>query len=199
MNRRDFLRNAICMGAGAVLVPLLLADRVEAAWQEPVPFGVPVRETNLSFGPLENRTRTDAIIVHHIGNTNADVSAATVHAWHKANGWSGIGYHFLIRKDGTVERGRPMDTVGAHCYGENSHTVGVNIVGNFEAAWPEKAQLDAAARLLCALSVYYGFAPQKNTICGHRDFNATACPGCNLYGLLPALIEQAHTFYMAGG
>lgn len=196
MNRRDFLRKTAYMGAGLAILPLLEAGRAEAAWQSGGLAGVSVRETHLAFGPLENRARTDAIVVHHIGDTNADVSAETVHAWHKANGWSGIGYHFVIRKNGTIERGRPMDTIGAHCYGENAHTVGVNIVGNFETAWPEDAQLDAAARLISAISANYGFAPQKNTVFGHRDFNATACPGRNLYGLLPDLIERARAIYM---
>ena len=186
------------MGAGLALAPLLQARPAEAAWQALGLFGVTIRETNLKFGLLENRTRTDAIVVHHIGNTNADVSAATVHAWHKANGWSGIGYHFVIRKDGTIECGRPMDTVGAHCYGENAHTVGINVVGNFETAVPEDAQLASAARLICALSAYYGFAPQNTTVFGHRDFNATACPGRNLYDLLPKVIRQANARYMEG-
>lgn len=198
MKRRDFIRNMMIMGMGLALAPEVIAKQVaEAAWQDGgnVLPGVAIRQTHLSFRSLTNRRVTDAIIVHHIGNTNADVSAETVHQWHLANGWAGIGYHFLIRKDGSIEQGRPMDTVGAHCYGENEHTVGVNIVGNFEDYMPEDAQVASAKRLLAALCRNYGFAPSRSTIFGHRDFNATACPGQNLYDMLPYIIRGAAALY----
>ena len=144
---------------------------------------------------MENREQTDAIVVHHIGNTDADVSAETVHSWHQNQGWSGIGYHYLIRKDGTIEQGRPRDTVGAHCYGENWHTVGINIVGNFEESQPMAAQMESAGRLLSALCINYGLVPGDDTIFGHRDFNDTACPGRNLYARMPELVQKARKFY----
>ncbi|MBQ1876793.1 MAG: N-acetylmuramoyl-L-alanine amidase [Selenomonas sp.] len=197
MKRRDFLKNIFVLGTGLALAPELAAGKLaEAAWQTggELP-GVVVQPTYLHFRSLTNRTRTDAIVVHHIGNTNADVSAATVHEWHLANGWAGIGYHYVIRKDGTIEQGRPLGTVGAHCYGENYHTVGVNIVGNFEIAEPEPAQMASAARLLAAICRFYGFAPGSDTIFGHRDFNATACPGENLYVRLPELIRMTQAQY----
>lgn len=48
------------------------------------------------------------------------------------NGWAGIGYHFVIRKDGTIERGRPLSVVGAHAQGDNLHTIGICMARNFE-------------------------------------------------------------------
>ncbi len=197
MNRRQFIRRAAILGAGIAVLPGILGrEAAEAAWQSGGGLdGVSVRPTYLSFRSLWNRTTTDAIIVHHIGNTNDDVSAATVHRWHKQNGWAGIGYHFLIRKDGTIERGRPMGTIGAHCYGENDHTIGVNLVGNFEEYMPEPAQIASAKRLIAAICRFYGFAPSADTIFGHRDFNATACPGQNLYDLLPDIIDGAAAIY----
>lgn len=148
---------------------------------------VDIEETYLSFGPLQNRFWTNTIIIHHIGNTNADVDAATVHNWHKGQGWSGIGYHFLIRKDGTIQRGRPMNTVGAHAYGANSRSVGINIVGNFEIDLPTRAQVDAAVELIAALCKVYRIRPSERTIIGHRDVNKTLCPGRDLYMMLPAI------------
>jgi N-acetyl-anhydromuramyl-L-alanine amidase AmpD len=148
-------------------------------------YGVSIKETYLQFRSLTNRTVTDMIVMHHIGCTNRDVSAAEVHRWHLANGWAGIGYHYLIRKDGTIERGRPVDTVGAHCYGENYHTVGVNVVGDFETAWPTDAQMKSATRLVAALCRMYRIRPGEDTIVGHRDLLSTACPGQNLYDLMP--------------
>ena len=90
MNRRNFIKNSGRVLAGALLLPTLLPRFAEAAWQTRGGEGLPVRETYLHFRSLENRDATDVIILHHIGNTNADVSAATVHQWHLANGWAGI-------------------------------------------------------------------------------------------------------------
>ena len=198
MNRRQFLKNMIRMGTGLALAPGLLGEKAaEAAWNtggegisQDSLLGVPIRETNLSFTSLENRKTTDAIVIHHIGNTDRDVSAAEVHQWHKNNGWAGIGYHFLIRKDGTIERGRPMDMLGAHCYQNNWHTVGVNIVGEFMNHQPLPAQMSSAATLLAALCRYYGIKPSRQTIKGHREFNSTDCPGDNLYYKLTQLVDQ---------
>ena len=193
MNRRDFITYLGRVAAGVAVAPFLLPRTAEASWQDGP--GVRVRETYLRFRALENRTATDVIILHHIGNTNADVSAATVHRWHLANGWAGIGYHYLIRKDGTIERGRPRDTVGAHCYGENEHSIGVNIVGNFEEAWPTDAQIDAAERLVTRLCMLYGIQPGEDTIKGHRDFNRTACPGQHFYDMLPDVVADVQARY----
>ena len=202
MRRRDFLKNMILLGTGTVLLPQAWGMKAaEAAWKteggsniDPL-LGIPVKETDLEFSYLENRSTTDAIIIHHVGNTNRDVSAAEIHRWHRNNGWSGIGYHFVIRKDGTIERGRPMDMLGAHCYEHNWHTVGVNLVGAFDDNEPEPEQLAAAAKLLAALCRYYGLKPDEDTIKGHRDFNNTACPGQLLYDELPHLIEMASKQY----
>lgn len=152
--------------------------------------GVEVQNTHLAFGSLQNRFVTNLIVIHHIGNTNDDVSASTVHNWHKKQGWSGIGYHFLIRKNGTIEQGRPMDTVGAHAYGSNKRSIGINIVGNFEHATPTEAQMESAIELVTALCKLYRIRPSSRTIVGHRDVTSTLCPGRTLYSALP-LLRQA--------
>ncbi|SFH73732.1 N-acetylmuramoyl-L-alanine amidase [Selenomonas ruminantium] len=203
MNRRDFLKNIICMGAGAVLTQELWPQaQAEAAWnadgsgvRRDAKLGLPIRETDLQFRSLENRTTTDGIVLHHIGGTNRDVSAEEVHQWHLNNGWSGIGYHFLIRKDGTIERGRPMDMLGAHCYQHNWHTIGVNVVGNFMEAVPTSAQMESAAELLAALCRFYGINPDREHIKGHREYNSTDCPGRSLYNMLDGLVEDTAELY----
>jgi len=206
MKRRDFLKNLILLSTGAVLLPQLWkAKAAEAAWNadggavnaegHDSLLGIPIQETNFEFSSLQNRETTDAIVIHHVGNTNRDVSAAEIDRWHKNNGWAGIGYHFVIRKDGTIERGRPMDMLGAHCYGENWHTIGVNIVGEFDNNEPEPAQMQSAAKLLAALCRYYGIAPDRQHIVGHRDYNSTACPGQLLYDRLPRLVTMTRKYY----
>ena len=197
MNRREFLRRIALIGIGAAAFPFFPAV-VKASWYIPSALpGVTIRPTYLKFGPLENRFVTDSIVVHHIGMANNDdVSAETVHQWHLNNGWSGIGYHFLIRKDGTIEEGRPLGTVGAHVYGENRHTVGINLVGNFESAVPTEAQKTAAAHLISSLCTVYQLDPVwESTVKGHCDLNATACPGRYLYAQMPDIVQQARTYY----
>ena len=188
MNRRNFLQNAVLFTAGACLAPgLFVPQEAKAATVG----GVHITETNLKFLELERRTFTDRIILHHIGDTDREVSAATIHQWHLQNGWSGIGYHFVVHKSGMIERGRPLDAVGAHCWHNNATSIGINVVGNFEVAEPTTAQLDATARLIAELSHRYSLKPASGVVFGHRDFNSTLCPGKNLYGRLAGLRSSA--------
>jgi hypothetical protein len=152
-------------------------------------------ETNLKFGPLQQRPETNLLVVHHVGCTNRDVSAAEIHKWHLANGWAGIGYHYVIRKNGSIERGRPRDDIGAHTYGFNETSIGINVVGDFEIASPEEAQLKSAARLIAALCNMYNLPPTGSVVLGHRDLNDTLCPGKNLYNQLEE-IKLAALFHM---
>ena len=153
--------------------------------------GIPITETKFTFSePLIVRPKTDTIVIHHVGVPAGDTTAAAIHRAHLANGWAGIGYHYVIRKDGTIERGRPLATVGAHAQGHNFDTVGVNVTGNFDVEKPTAAQLKALENLLASLCAIYGIEPGAATICGHRDFNATDCPGKNLYALLPQIRQD---------
>ena len=128
-------------------------------------------ETNLSFGAMTVRSRTNRIICHHASAKTC--GAATIHSWHKANGWAGIGYHFVVRKNGTVERGRPEKYVGAHATGSNSDSIGVCFEGNFDQESMGVAQKNAGIELISWLKSKYGIG----TVVGHRDVMATSCPG----------------------
>lgn len=137
--------------------------------------------------PLLVRPKTDMIVIHHVGVPDGDTSAASIHEAHKRNGWAGIGYHYVIRKNGVIERGRPLNTVGAHAYGENYHTVGINVTGNFDKEYPTDNQIQSLVDLLTALCKIYHMEPTSATIVGHRDVNKTDCPGDHLYALLPEI------------
>lgn len=153
--------------------------------------GLDIVETNFHFvEPLLVRPKTDMIVIHHVGIPDGDTSAAAIHRAHLANGWAGIGYHYVIRKNGVIERGRPLATVGAHAYGENYHTVGINVTGNFDKEVPTDAQMKSLTELVTALCRIYHIDPGPATIVGHRDVNSTDCPGKNLYRLLPQLRDD---------
>lgn len=153
--------------------------------------GLVIEETNFHFTePLLVRPRTDMIVIHHVGIPDGDTLAAAIHRAHLANGWAGIGYHYVIRKNGVIERGRPLAVVGAHAYGENYHTVGINVTGNFDKEVPTDAQMKSLTELVTALCRIYHIDPGPATIVGHRDVNSTDCPGKNLYRLLPQLRDD---------
>ena len=124
--------------------------------------------------PLSKRGTTDLLILHHSGTTTCTPDG--VHSWHVGNGWAGIGYHYLVRKDGTIYRGRPEDTVGAHAYGVNSHSIGVCFEGNYqvEPTMPA-AQLQAGRELVQYLKAKLGV----DRVVGHRDVAVAgaSCPG----------------------
>ena len=149
----------------------------------------------LWFKPLQERTATDLIVIHHTGNpSDDDLSAEEIHESHLAQGWAGIGYHFVIRKDGSIELGRPMNTIGAHAYGFNSHSIGIHICGNFEISDPTPTQIESCAILVGWLSEEYGIKVTHKTVVGHRDLMATACPGESLYEQLDTIRGKA-TWY----
>ena len=119
------------------------------------------------------------IIVHCSATREGrDISAATIDEWHKARGWSGIGYHFVIGLDGTIEYGRPVSKIGAHCKGFNKSSIGVCYIGWVESdgKTPKdtrtKEQTCSLYHLLLVLKRLHPDA----IIHGHRDFSNKACP-----------------------
>ena len=156
---------------------------------------VNVKDVGLDFaGDLSTRTATDMVVLHHTGGADIDASAKEIDTWHKNNGWAGIGYHYVIRKDGTIEKGRPDWTVGAHAYGENWHTIGIHVSGDFTKADPTEAQIEATAMLLANLCTDYGLPIDEDHIVGHRDLMSTDCPGDNLYHEIPTIIGKANWY-----
>ena len=191
MKRREFLYLTLTAISSLFFTSNIAFEDLASASSKHLIPSPEIKETNLKFVlPLENRTETDILIIHHIGEINRDVSAAEIHQWHLANGWAGIGYHYVIRKDGSIERGRPRDTIGAHCYGHNKNSIGINVVGNFEIAEPTAAQAASLKNLCACLSQIYQLDIPTKTIWGHKDFNDTLCPGSNLYAALPTLRKQ---------
>lgn len=128
---------------------------------------------SFASGLVKRKSTTD-IILHHAAALKC--SANDIHSWHLQNGWAGIGYHFLVRKDGSVHRGRPIDTVGAHAGNHNSYSIGVCFEGNFETEKMGEAQKEAGAELVTYLRELF---PSIKTVGKHKDYNSTACPGKN--------------------
>ena len=130
-------------------------------------------ETNLNFNSNHSNRNGNpsGFVLHHAA---ASGSVYDVHNWHLGNGWAGIGYHFYVRKDGSVYRGRPEEWLGSHTSGHNDK-IGICAEGNFEVEQMSASQKNAIIDLLDYLYDKYG----KLKVYGHRDLDATACPGKN--------------------
>lgn len=132
-------------------------------------------ETNLNFGNLSNLGTVKRIICHH---AEASVcSIEDIDRWHKNNGWAGCGYHFLVRKDGSIYRGRPEDKLGAHTSNYNTGSLGVCFEGTYNTEAMPEAQLKAGQELVSYLIKKYNLL--KADVYKHKDFNVTDCPGHN--------------------
>ena len=128
-------------------------------------------ETNLQFRDMSTREATERIILHHADAKKC--SAEDIHRWHLNNGWSGAGYHFLVRKDGKIYRLRPEDKVGAHAYGSNYNSLGICFEGNYMEEDMPGIQKEAGKELVAYLKNKYGIT----TVQRHKDVCATSCPG----------------------
>ncbi|MER6105318.1 FG-GAP-like repeat-containing protein [Streptomyces sp. NPDC001832] len=136
----------------------------------------------------------------------------------KTDGWNDLGYNFLVDKCGQIFEGRgggaDLPVKGAHTYGFNAYSTGISLLGNFETGKPSQAALQSAARVAAWKLGQYGVSPTAkvtltrlvtdadgntepagdvtfNSIAGHRDGFATACPGANLYAKLGAIRTYA--------
>lgn len=95
----------------------------------------------------------------------------TIRQWHKARGWSDVGYHFFIKKDGTIVKGRELSAVGAHVSGHNATTVGVCFSGEKQFT---RAQTESAKKVVDEIRKAVG---RPIPIKHHRDYTKLkTCP-----------------------
>lgn len=122
--------------------------------------------------------RIDEIIIHCTATIEGkDFRANDIDKWHKQRGWKGIGYHYVIDLDGTIEKGRPESEIGAHTVGHNRNSIGVVYVGGLDKNGKPKdtrteEQKEALLEILRQLLCKY----PKATIHGHNEFAKKACP-----------------------
>lgn len=100
-----------------------------------------------------------------------NIGAEEIDRWHKKRGWSGIGYHFVIRLDGTIELGRPLNSPGAHVKGFNDESWGICLVGGVDEDGNAEnnyrpVQMQSLNLLLRTLTLIAKQAEVK----GHRDY-----------------------------
>jgi len=135
----------------------------------------------------KNLWRVNFLVVHCAATPpSLDVGATEIDRWHRDRGFLGIGYHFVIRRDGTAEPGRPLHEMGAHVRGWNNKSIGICLVGGVDedkqpAMNFEQAQLETLKMLLENVPQVLGAAGVQTKdvgVLGHRDFPGVhkACP-----------------------
>lgn len=110
-------------------------------------------------------------------------TVADIDRWHRANGWKGCGYHYVVGLDGVVEEGRPVEEAGAHCKNRNAESIGVcyiggcDLVGNAKDTRTE-AQKVSLVKLVRRLMEKYSLGMEK--VRCHNEFAARACPSFSI-------------------
>lgn len=123
----------------------------------------------MNWKPLK---AVDYIVIHCSATpAKMDIGAEEIRQWHLEREFVDIGYHFVIRRDGTVEEGRPMNRPGAHARGFNHISIGVCLVGGVarNGKSPENNFTDLQWRSLGALVETLKYHNPDATVLGHRD------------------------------
>jgi len=122
--------------------------------------------------------RIDKIIIHCSATKEGNnVNASTIDQWHRDRGWRGIGYHYVVMLDGTIEYGRSIYETGAHVKNHNQGSIGVCYIGglNNNMKAEDTRTSEQKESLLLLLKTLKKMHPDA-TIHGHNEFSAKACP-----------------------
>ncbi|WP_315118271.1 peptidoglycan recognition family protein [uncultured Clostridium sp.] len=132
-----------------------------------------INKSNLSFKNLSYGNNPKSIVLHHAEASKCSIE--DIHRWHLNNGWAGCGYHYLVRKDGSIWTGRPENAVGSHVSGFNQNSLGICAEGSYMKETMPEVQKKTIIDLCKYLCNKYGI----NKIYGHREVGASNCPGVN--------------------
>jgi N-acetylmuramoyl-L-alanine amidase len=119
------------------------------------------------------------IIVHCTATPEGrDVTVADIDRWHRQRGFRCIGYHYVIYLDGSVHQGRPIAEIGAHCLGQNNHSIGICYAGGLakDGKTAKDTRTDAQKAALVKLITELRRQFPNATLHGHREFANKACP-----------------------
>ena len=127
----------------------------------------------------KSKRRIDEIIVHCSATAEGKHYAVEdIRKWHKAQGWSDIGYHYVVYLDGAIHEGRDVDVSGAHCTNHNSRSIGVCYIGGVakDGKTPKDTRTEMQKESLLFLLKELRKKYPNAKIYGHRDFARKACP-----------------------
>jgi hypothetical protein len=153
-------------------------------------------------GTPDYGTTLGRAIVHHTVNGNGYSQGQVanmirgIQAFHQgSNGWSDIGYNFVVDRFGGIWEGRQggvtRPVIGAHAQGSNTNTVGIAGLGDFTSAGPGSAMVDSIGNLAGWKLSLHGTTPNTGNVLGHRNVGQSSCPGNGLYAQLGAIASVA--------
>ena len=127
--------------------------------------------------------RTITLIIIHCSAVKPwqESGVREIDRWHRAKGWKSCGYHYVVRRDGTVEVGRTVEEVGAHCLNRNRHSIGICYEGGLDAEGrPADTRTETQKKALRELLQQLHAQFPRAIIAGHNVFNPMkACPCFN--------------------
>mgnify|MGYP003656410791 CR=1 FL=1 len=120
---------------------------------------------------MKERKETINIVIHCADTPpEMDIGAKEITDWHKERGFRDIGYHYVIRLDGTIESGRDVGVIGAHVKGHNDDSLGICVVGRGDLTPEQDANLYELIRLIKRTHT-------DAEVIGHTDLdNKKTCP-----------------------
>ena len=119
-----------------------------------------------------------------------DVSTETIRQWHLDRGWSDIGYHYVVQRDGKIEKGRPEKKQGAHVRGHNKNSIGITYVGGCDSKMnPKDTRTECQKESLNSLILELMDCYPEATLHGHNEFSAKACPSFDVQVEYKEIIE----------
>jgi len=146
----------------------------------PVAAGAASAPPNVGSLKLLDTSRPISEIIVHCTATaeGKDYTVADIRSWHKARGWSDIGYHYVVYRDGRVMVGRPVGQVGAHVANHNTGTIGISYVGGVAADGraPKDTRTPAQRASLLWLTQQLATKHRVRKVTGHNQYAAKACP-----------------------
>ena len=155
-----------------------MAELAEDEGDHETPYGAPPNAATLAL--LDTARPINEVIIHCTATPEGKhFTVDDVRAWHKARGWSDIGYHYLIYPDGRVALGRPVGQVGSHVAGHNTGTIGIAYFGGVSADGKTARDTRTPAQrlsLMWLVATLLGKHKGIRKISGHNEYAAKACP-----------------------
>lgn len=134
-------------------------------------------EVNMGFTYKTERTIKEIVLHCSASPQGRGDDAHTIDRWHLGNGWSGIGYHYVVLEDGTIQKSRWADSIGAHVKGHNKYTIGICWIGGTKNdATPAQIKSLKMLSMLLISDKMYKLLPE--VIKGHNEYAGYHNRGC---------------------
>jgi N-acetyl-anhydromuramyl-L-alanine amidase AmpD len=176
--KQQIQKYAIWVGVAIVLLFVLRLLTRKRAYGIPINYQANVLPRSIwkSYSK-RSLSEIDQVVIHHSLTTSGSaVEYAKYHV--DNNGWPGIGYHYVISKDGEIVQSQPLKVISFHVSGQNTRSIGICLTGNYDTQQPTEAQLDACVKLIRWLQDKE--LKRKLEIAGHNQYSSKSCPGRNI-------------------